>query len=667
MGGGTPHSKTTGRMTTVAEATSNSPPTSRHRRASESRESAAYLAAIVESADDAIISKTLDGIVISWNASAERMFGYSAQEMIGHPVLRLIPLDRHSEEDHILTRLRAGERIEHYETVRLRKDGRPLEVSLTISPVRDRSGAIIGASKIARDITERKRIEAALRAHEEEFRTITNATPALVWVCNAAGEGIHFNERWYEYTGLTADETLGYSWASVMHPEDTAWILPYWERCRATGETYEGEVRYRNREGVYRWHTFRALPRRGADGSSIEAWYGVSFDIHERRQLGQQTRWQASMLERAHDAIFMWELEGPILYWNHGAELLYGYSKEQAVGQISHQLLRTERPVSPAVFRKALRRDGEWIGNIQHTTRDGRHLAVESRHQLLVEADGHEYVLEACRDITDRLQLEQALRRSHDELEQRVRERTRDLASANRSLRRLSGQVLEAQETERRRIARELHDDIGQALTGVKLMLETAERKAETTGTTASERNYPVLEVRDAIDDALTRVRELSLDLRPAMLDSLGLLPTLLWRFETYTDQTDIQVEFHHKGLDQQRLAPEIETGAYRIVQEALTNVARYAGVPTVRIHINVTNEALHMYVMDEGMGFDADEAMATGLSTGLAGMRERATLLGGVFLVSSIPGAGTTIEVQLPRTTSYAPQIEGETEVIGA
>jgi two-component system, chemotaxis family, CheB/CheR fusion protein len=94
------------------------------------------------------------------------------------------------------------------------------------------------------------------------------------------------------------------------------------------------------------------------------------------------------MLERSHDAILMWELDGPILYWNRGAELLYGYSSEEAVGQISHTLLQTERPVSPALFKKALKRNREWIGNIQHTMRDGRRLVVESRHQLLTSSRG---------------------------------------------------------------------------------------------------------------------------------------------------------------------------------------------------------------------------------------------------------------------------------------
>ena len=132
-------------------------------------------------------------------------------------------------------------------------------------------------------------------------------------------------------------------------------------------------------------------------------------------------------------------------------------------------------------------------------------------------------------------------------------------------------------------------------------------------GRTTGDRVRPLPELRNAIDDALTRVRELSLDLRPGMLDSLGLLPALLWRFETYTRQTGIQVEFHHTGLDQ-RFAPDMETAAYRIVQEALTNVARHAGVPVVKVQFNGSNEAVRLYVIDEGPGFDAEQAMASGL-----------------------------------------------------
>jgi len=133
-------------------------------------EAQALLAAIVESSDDAIISKTLDGIVTSWNAGAERLFGYTAQEMIGKSIMILIPPERHNEERLILERLRRGERIEHYETVRVAKSGRAVDISLTISPIRNSSGRIIGASKVARDITLWKHAQEALRESEEKLR-----------------------------------------------------------------------------------------------------------------------------------------------------------------------------------------------------------------------------------------------------------------------------------------------------------------------------------------------------------------------------------------------------------------------------------------------------------------------------------------------------------------
>jgi two-component system sensor histidine kinase UhpB len=138
------------------------------------------LVSIVDSSDDAIVSKTLDGVITSWNAGAERLFGYTAKEAVGQPITIIIPLDRRDEETRILARLRQGERIEHFDTVRVRKDGTKVEISLTISPVRDAAGKIIGASKIARDITGRKRIERELHESEQRFRTLADALDTQV-------------------------------------------------------------------------------------------------------------------------------------------------------------------------------------------------------------------------------------------------------------------------------------------------------------------------------------------------------------------------------------------------------------------------------------------------------------------------------------------------------
>jgi PAS domain S-box-containing protein len=138
------------------------------------------LASIVNSSDDAIVSKTLEGVITSWNGGAERLFGYTAKEAIGQPITMIIPLDRRDEETRILARLRQGEPIEHFDTIRLRKDGSKVEISLSISPVRDAEGKIIGASKIARDITERKRIERELNESEQRFRTLADALDTQV-------------------------------------------------------------------------------------------------------------------------------------------------------------------------------------------------------------------------------------------------------------------------------------------------------------------------------------------------------------------------------------------------------------------------------------------------------------------------------------------------------
>jgi PAS domain S-box-containing protein len=156
---------------------------------------ALLLSAIVDSSDDAIISKDLNGVVTSWNKGAERLFGYTAAEMVGQSITILIPMDRQDEEPKILSRLRRGERVEHFQTVRKHKDGSLLDISLTISPVRDIDGNIVGASKIARDITQQKRADEALLASEARFRQLANAMPQMVWTATPAGDLDYVSEQ----------------------------------------------------------------------------------------------------------------------------------------------------------------------------------------------------------------------------------------------------------------------------------------------------------------------------------------------------------------------------------------------------------------------------------------------------------------------------------------
>jgi PAS domain S-box-containing protein len=164
---------------------------------------AQHLAAIVESSEDAIVSKDLDGIIRTWNRGAERLFGYKAEEVVGKPITILIPPDRLDEEPGILARIRRGERVDHYETVRRRKDGSPVDISLTVSPIRDDKGAIVGASKIARDITERKEAEAKLRDSERQLKDLLAAIPAAIYTTDAQGRITYYNEAAVELAGRT--------------------------------------------------------------------------------------------------------------------------------------------------------------------------------------------------------------------------------------------------------------------------------------------------------------------------------------------------------------------------------------------------------------------------------------------------------------------------------
>ncbi|MCM3872183.1 MAG: PAS domain-containing protein [Pyrinomonadaceae bacterium] len=206
----------------------------------------------------------------------------------------------------------------------------------------------------------------------------------------------------------------------------------------------------------------------------------------------------------------------------------------------------------------------------------------------------------------------------------------------------LSIRLMEVQEAERRKIALELHDEIGQVLTGLKLSLEIGSRQP------AHEVGASLDQARTLVNDLMVRVRNLSLDLRPAMLDDLGLLPTLLWHIEHYTAQTQVRVNFKHSGLEKRRFAPEVETAAYRLVQEALTNVARHAQAPEATVRLSTHRQTLVIEVEDLGRGFDMESVLMSSENSGLAGMRERVALLDGQLTVESEPGKGTRLTAEL-------------------
>ncbi|WP_236672071.1 sensor histidine kinase [Croceicoccus sp. YJ47] len=240
------------------------------------------LSAIVEGADDAIISRRLDGRVLSWNRAAERLFGYRAEEMIGQSIDVLIPEDRMEEEAGIIARLTAGESLTSLQTIRLAKDGRPLHVSLTTSPVRDASGTIVGASKIIRDSGSWHAAQDALARSERRFHMLADNIAQLAWIAEPDGAIHWYNRRWYEYTGTSEEDMASWGWIAVHHPDHVERVTRDFRASIAAGTYWEDTFPLRGADGEYRWFLSRAKPVYDAKGR-LMSWFGTNTDITNQR------------------------------------------------------------------------------------------------------------------------------------------------------------------------------------------------------------------------------------------------------------------------------------------------------------------------------------------------------------------------------------------------
>ncbi len=249
-------------------------------------------------------------------------------------------------------------------------------------------------------------------------------------------------------------------------------------------------------------------------------------------------------------------------------------------------------------------------------------------------------------EISQRQQAQEILSQAHDELELRIQGRTTALLDSNERLRELSHRLMNVQETERRQIAHDLHDEIGQSLTAMKLGLREA-NTALTSGPTAS----LLTDSLTILDQVIQQVRNLALDLRPSLLDELGLVPALKWYIKRQGERAGWETEYAAQ-LDENHLPPGVEIACFRIVQEALTNVARHAEATHVQVTVTKQDNQLLLVIEDNGQGFNVERAKTrarTGVSIGLLGMEERARLVGGELTVTSSPKTGTKLTASLP------------------
>jgi two-component system CheB/CheR fusion protein len=344
-------------------------------------------------------------------------------------------------------------------------------------------------------------------------------------------------------------------------------------------------------------------------------------DITERRKHGEVLRQQTALLELAHDAIVVRNFTGSIEFWNKGAEELYGWKKEEALGKPIYQLLRTEFPKPVAEIEAELVQSGRWEGELVHSTKSGERKIVNSRWALLKESNSPGIVLEINSDITLRKQSEEELRQ-------------------------LSGYLMRVQDEERRRLARELHDSTGQKLVALKMNLETVGKEKAVPPAAKS----TLSESSKLLDEATQEIRTLAQLLHPPLLDEAGLVTAIRWLVDGFSARSGITVDLALPD-ELKRLPQNYELALFRVVQESLINIHRHSGAKKVKVEITQSKDGLTLRIIDDGKGLSvqgADGRKPT-LGVGILGMKERLTQLGGKLDVISDNHKGTIIKAVVP------------------
>jgi PAS domain S-box-containing protein len=510
----------------------------------------AQLAAIVESSTDAIVGRTLDGLVTSWNKGAETLFGYSKEEMIGQPILILVPPDEIESVARNFEKIKGRERIDSYETVRLTKGGNPVHVSVTVSPVIGESGKIIGASSITRDITERKRAENKLKALHDLNLAITS-TLDLGTILRTLLEKI---EAFLPYAA---------SHMRLVH-QKTGKMEPV--ACRNMDEE--------------QW-------KAGADE-------GIQHPTH--RAMLQSKR--------------------PVTIRN--------LQEDESIPR--REFYRAQGLVS--YLGVPLTVKGEVIGILSLLTR------ME-----------HEFTREEI-DFTEALAEQASIAIYNSQLYQESKRLSEERQASENQIRALASGLMHARDMEAHRIAQVLHDESGQLLTAVYIALD---EMAKGLSPSAKEN---IQKIKGLLDCVEARLRDLSHELHPAILDHLGLLPSLEFLSRQVAKRAGVRVKID--GELSGRLSPLHELTLYRVVQEALNNATRHSRAKTVDVRVFEDEELIRCSIQDDGVGFDPEELARRTVDqrqgVGLAGMRQRVAAVGGTFQVNSAPGQGTQLLVAIPR-----------------
>ncbi|MFL5384752.1 MAG: PAS domain S-box protein [Longimicrobiaceae bacterium] len=609
----------------------------------------------------------LDGRILDANAAFERMSGYTVRELRTTTLWEtLTPPEFMEVAARAAAELAERGETAPYEKQLLRRDGSRWWG--LVAPTR-LAGHGRGSEcvEFVLDITAAKENEAALRASEERHRQIIEgARDYAIFTTDAEGRIESWSPGAEAVFGWTVGEALGKPVDITFTPEDRAAGEPEKERAHAREHGSAPDVRWHLRKDGARVFIDGVTRAVAGPGGEVRGFLKIGQDVTQRRATEDALRESRerfrTLVQNIRDyAIFLTDARGVVTEWTEGAERVKGYTAEEAVGRHLSLFYTPEEVAAGEVEREldAVVREGRaereawrvrkggariWVNEITTAIRDGEGALV-----------GFTFI---ARDLTDRMRAEERLRELNESLECRVRERTAELAESNRALAAeiaereraeasrsdVLRQLVTVEEEERRRISRELHDSLGQFVTGLMLGLKALEHHPG---------QLSRIQDLERLADRIAReMQDLAVELRPPALDNLGLAPALRNHLEEWSRRHGVACDFHALGIEGGRLRPEVETTVYRVVQEGLNNVLKHAGASRVSLVLERRGGVLSAILEDDGGGFDVEATLATpekAKRLGVRGMRERVALLGGELEIESSPGAGTSVFVRIP------------------
>ncbi|HEY6951100.1 MAG TPA: PAS domain S-box protein [Bacteroidota bacterium] len=583
---------------------------------------------LVDTARDVIYTVSSDGKITSLNPSFEQITGWLRSEWLGKPFAPLVHPDDLELAILMFRRVLAGESPPIYEARIRSKTGGYLVGEFVTTP-QYRGGTIVGVLGIGRDVTARKRAEEKLRQNEELFRVITENATDLIAILDTSGKRLYTSSSYKALMGDT-DSLLGSDSFGDVVAEDVERVKRAFQETLESGYGRRAEYRLATRlRGVRhvesQWNVIR-----NSEGV-VDRVVKISRDITERNIANERIREHEKQLaeaqQLAHIGSWIWDVVSNRISWSEEMCRIYGIAPNGFDGQYE-RYLDFIHPEDREVVRQAVdeaRKSGRpFILEHRITRPDGTIRVLEARGEALFDRHGNIARMAGTgQDITERKQAEEAVRN-------------------------LAKRVVEAEEKERQRIARELHDNICQQLSGTKMKLESLEAAFKNRD---SKKLRDLQKTRREIGNMVNEIRRISANLRPTALDDLGVVTALQFLTREFGESSNLKIDLNTNEIPEDLVGKNVGIVLFRIAQEALSNVAKHAHAKTVRVELAKVDHALTMKIQDDGKGFDVEKPRRPkGIGgLGLVNMQERVMLVGGKFNILSAPRRGTTINIEIP------------------